>query len=1258
METIRGAQQTYNIAMEAEERQSLVKTLIRLGVGLPSIEHFHHKQNLQCKIGANRVRKESTILLHMKNKLKDATDHLKTVNRAKSQVKKRISKKLDEEEAGKLKEELKQSSEKQRERIQQKNKKKIDHLVKKFLPAKQALPESLVRYKAESLFVGEEDDEDCQEAPETPLIYGGLKLDEEESQALLLDPKLAVFDNLDEEKFETDMEMCAAKLRWNQIDKDEGEEIIVSDEEKERHEILDAKARLPFDAETLSFDYGKVKATDVKLNTELFLPKPQKVSYEVGLEMRRTKYLEVFRDFVKSNCDEKGRQKSNLSVKEKRGIKKLKSRMESNELIVCHTDKSGRLCVMPLKMYVECAEEHTNKDEEIDYKEAERTQQKLNGHVSMWLKILGMGSHWRHQERQRGTHLEQSVSVGPLYLLVKDHKPCQESGLPKTRPVCASNSGMNVHLSNILSDVLEKVADRMAGSAEVISTEDALSRLDRFNAMVQVEQEQSNVSRVSEGDVILENSTYCTDEEEFLSDSLLVESLLETQKEQPKQHDEVVIVGADVASLYPSLDPILTSELIYRAVLETEIEFQNIDYKEVSTYLAVVLNQSEARKMKIAHLLPVRRNRQGQKPKITGKSCLGPESCHDQHWVYPRSQYSDQEKKSLFARAIQIATRFLFTNHLYQFASKYFLQRSGAPIGVRLSCAAARVVMNMFDRELAEAMTRSGLVSQARFRYMDDLRELLGAIKCGWRYEQGGMLFRREWEEEERAEGLSRVEKTSRVLRQMMDSIFPSMLRFEMEHEEQFEGGRLPTLDFEMWKQGGLVMYSFYQKPVARKTVIQKRSALGESVKVASHSQNMFRRMSNTSELLPDSERIRIVNDFASQLLRSGYSRKQSQDIVVNGLRGYESLRLRAEKGEAKLHRPAEDGLEERTRKKILSKGNWFKQKKKNSHEHQGKKRRKKTVKSEQEPELVTVLFVPGTPGGQLANELKEVERNMAKVTGERVRVVERGGTTVKAMLVKSNPWILPCIRHEAGKDCLPCLHPKTETMDCSVKSVVYDIKCLDCGEDKAAVYCGHSSRSLGERGAEHLDNYRKGKVVSPLLKHHQLCHSEVVGEVAFRMEVVRRHPSSFSRQCHEIVRLERLSRQGNTELLNSKSEQYQRCSIPRLGFSQPLTAERHSEVRSQGMVASSDNVMVDRESNDRPGQSEQLGSDNVPGDGGGRDQNFLHHVSKKRRLNDDSGKDGSEELHRSKPRREDISLRKYFKPKYRRTDIKTNREV
>ena len=138
---------------------------------------------------------------------------------------------------------------------------------------------------------------------------------------------------------------------------------------------------------------------------------------------------------------------------------------------MCHTDKSGRLCVMPLDMYQQCAREHIDKDVEIDLKEVMQVQEELNGHVSMWLKILNMGANWKHCERQRRTHLEHSASTGALYLLIKDHKAAHDTGAPKTRPVCAANTGMNVHMSSILSDILEKVADHMPGSAEVISTE-------------------------------------------------------------------------------------------------------------------------------------------------------------------------------------------------------------------------------------------------------------------------------------------------------------------------------------------------------------------------------------------------------------------------------------------------------------------------------------------------------------------------------------------------------------------------------------------------------------------------------------------------------------------------------------------------------------------------------------------------------------------------------------------------------------------
>ena len=46
-----------------------------------------------------------------------------------------------------------------------------------------------------------------------------------------------------------------------------------------------------------------------------------------------------------------------------------------------------------------------------------------------------MGERWDHERRQRDTHIEEAVSVAPLYLLVKDHKNYSGDGPPPTRPV-------------------------------------------------------------------------------------------------------------------------------------------------------------------------------------------------------------------------------------------------------------------------------------------------------------------------------------------------------------------------------------------------------------------------------------------------------------------------------------------------------------------------------------------------------------------------------------------------------------------------------------------------------------------------------------------------------------------------------------------------------------------------------------------------------------------------------------------------------
>ena len=78
--------------------------------------------------------------------------------------------------------------------------------------------------------------------------------------------------------------------------------------------------------------------------------------------------------------------------------------------------------------------------------------------------------------KKNGFFFEGLPNVAPLYLLVKDHKEYSGSGPPKTRAVCRAINGMDVHLSNILSPIIEALADNMKKKDEVISTDDALSR--------------------------------------------------------------------------------------------------------------------------------------------------------------------------------------------------------------------------------------------------------------------------------------------------------------------------------------------------------------------------------------------------------------------------------------------------------------------------------------------------------------------------------------------------------------------------------------------------------------------------------------------------------------------------------------------------------------------------------------------------------------------------------------------------------------
>ena len=151
--------------------------------------------------------------------------------------------------------------------------------------------------------------------------------------------------------------------------------------------------------------------------------------------------------------------------------------------MIIPTDKSGNLAVMSRRSYYEAGMKHTVRDREVGWEDVKESQKELNGHVSMLIKFFKIGKYWEHSPRIRETTMGEGLSICPLSLLFKDHKGWRsDSGtVPPTRPVVGGHLGVNMHLSEIVSDVLDPVVGTYKGGMEIISTEDLLARIDIIN---------------------------------------------------------------------------------------------------------------------------------------------------------------------------------------------------------------------------------------------------------------------------------------------------------------------------------------------------------------------------------------------------------------------------------------------------------------------------------------------------------------------------------------------------------------------------------------------------------------------------------------------------------------------------------------------------------------------------------------------------------------------------------------------------------
>ena len=256
-----------------------------------------------------------------------------------------------------------------------------------------------------------------------------LELSEDEQKVLMLGPKFCVLRDLDEANFEGDIEECIIKFKWDKMgdegnkkkhkndeDLDDLLEILLDEGEKQKleEEILEmeARCRMIYDEKDGSLSMARKRVTDYKGNTRVvFPPEGRDIEVEGMLDMVRRELMGEYQKYVREKCKKGGKQISNLSKGEQKGLESLKKRVADGSIVILPTDKSGRFAVMSRETYEIAGAAHTSKDLLVNDDEVKETQSILNGNVSMLLKVFGMGKNWNQVDRCRETMINLSIPM-------------------------------------------------------------------------------------------------------------------------------------------------------------------------------------------------------------------------------------------------------------------------------------------------------------------------------------------------------------------------------------------------------------------------------------------------------------------------------------------------------------------------------------------------------------------------------------------------------------------------------------------------------------------------------------------------------------------------------------------------------------------------------------------------------------------------------------------------------------------------------
>ena len=780
-------------------------------------------------------------------------------------------------------------------------------------------------------------------------------------------------------------------------------------------------------------DFTKMKSTDLPFNNRIILPQSLDEETEISMQRMKNELVECTRECIHNNPIQR-----NLTQEQQSGLKSLMERSNNQEIIIFETDKTKRFTCDSAENYRLSAEPHTNGDETITEETKKGYEKLINAHAEMWCRIINAGKDVGNHNRIRYSMKSKNCPPAPLTIPRKDHKEyeSQHTG-PPGRPLCSGDVSYNMRLSHLLSIMLAELHKEEESICS--STEDLIAEIDRINR---------------EGI----DSTY-------------------------------VIGSADVDALYPSLDVKFTVDKICETIMNTNLEYKNINYKETTLYIALNKTQNEIDTMGIQHLCPRRKNRRGPRPNITGSGTAIKEEDRYRPWIFPNlNEINDNEKKQILAEAIRIVLHTIMETHTYTFDGYIKRQTKGGPIGVQLTGETAQIFMSWWDKQIRGMYREKGIDIKLYMRYVDDINTLIRKTEPGTRYVDNELIITDEAKIEDERKQPDEI--TMNLFKEVAETIHES-IKLKVDYPSNYEDRKIPILNLKVWveetDEGTRIIYEHYEKEIASKMVIHAESAIPTRSKITILTQEMLKILTHCSPFLPWERRCEHINKFMQKLQYSGYNKRLRYSIADSALKANKIIIQQAMDGIRPINRPRNWNREERRIEAEKKKKEWYKR-----------------------GGFESVLFIPPTPN----SKLKKIYQQKIIENGFRIKVTERCGTKLKQFIQKTDPFKpQTCMKD----DCFPC--KSNGKGDCLKESITYRIECQNQTCTERNIYNGETAYNGYTRGGEHINDLRNKNERCCLWRHCLELHG---GETQpFKMDVLQNFKNdAMLRQITEAVNI------------------------------------------------------------------------------------------------------------------------------------------